>query len=270
MMSDPSLLLTSVQEGAAHGASSFLLFAEHLLQYLALAFMGTVYFFKIMWILKFKAGKERQAGTGDPSTTAKRGATYSLFNIFMPWSMASTRQHPLFYLQFGAFHVGVTCSIAMSVLIPIFPSTVDSPAAIYLLQTLFAAAFLVGCYRFLRRMFDPYIRAISTPDDYFSVALLVVWFAFSFMAAPNNTAVGFLAASYVDTEFWLLGYFLLTAFFLVYVPFSKISHYIFYPFTRWYLGKTLGHRGVYPMKIDSGELGRSFFKPNKFMEGKGK
>ncbi len=41
-------------------------------------------------------------------------------------------------------------------------------------------------------------------------------------------------------------FFILTAFFLIYVPFSKISHYLYYPFTRYYLGKTLGHRGVHP------------------------
>jgi hypothetical protein len=39
---------------------------------------------------------------------------------------------------------------------------------------------------------------------------------------------------------------LATSFFLVYVPFSKISHYLYYPFTRYWLGKALGHRGSYP------------------------
>jgi cytochrome d ubiquinol oxidase subunit I len=46
----------------------------------------------------------------------------------------------------------------------------------------------------------------------------------------------------------LLGYEVLTAFFLVYVPFSKISHYLYYPFTRYYFGKSMGHRGVFPMR----------------------
>jgi len=45
----------------------------------------------------------------------------------------------------------------------------------------------------------------------------------------------------LQADFWT------TAFFLVYVPFSKIGHYLYYPFTRYYLGKTLGYRGVYPM-----------------------
>jgi hypothetical protein len=43
---------------------------------------------------------------------------------------------------------------------------------------------------------------------------------------------------------------MLTAFFLVYVPFSKISHYLYYPFTRFYFGKTMGYRGVYPIRRD--------------------
>ena len=46
----------------------------------------------------------------------------------------------------------------------------------------------------------------------------------------------------------LVAFFVLTAFFLVYVPFSKISHYLYYPFTRYYLGKTMGYRGVYPVQ----------------------
>jgi nitrate reductase gamma subunit len=175
--------------------------------------------------------------------------------------MASTRQHPLFYLQFGVFHVGVAVCITMSIVMPYFPHLIAHQYIVWGLQGLFAAAFLIGLGRFARRIVSPYIRAISTPDDYFSVALLTVWFAFAFMAAPNNRA---------ETEFWLLGYFLLTAFFLFYVPFSKISHYIFYPFTRWYLGKTLGHRGVYPMKLSFEDMTRDFFKPNPSMAGKDK
>jgi len=245
----------------AHQTSAFLHFAEDKLQIIALTFMGIVYILKIRWILSFKAGKERQAPTGSADTTGPRGAKYSLFNIFMPWSMASTRQHPLFYLQFGTFHMGATAAIAMSIIIPYFPGLIAHRYVVWALQALFAVACLIGLGRFIRRVVSPYIRAISTPDDYFSVALLTVWFAFACMAAPNNRT---------QTEFWVLGYFLLTAFFLFYVPFSKISHYIFYPFTRWYLGKTLGHRGVYPMKLNWDDMSRDFFKPNPAMPGKGK
>ncbi len=244
----------------AHSTSQFLHFAEDKLQIIALTFMGLVYILKIRWILGFNAGKERQAATGSPDTTAKKGGMYSLFNIFMPWSMSSTRQHLLFYLQFGIFHVAVAMSITMSIIMPYFPNLISGKATIALLQVLFALGALIGLGRFIRRLVSPYIRAISTPDDIFAVALLTVWMAFACMAAPNNRH---------ETEFWILGYFLLTAFFLFYVPFSKISHYIFYPFTRWYLGKTLGHRGVYPMPFNvSGQPLSDLIKPIKPMEGK--
>lgn len=217
--------------------SPLLQFAENELQIGALLFMAVVYTLKIRWILKFPAARDRQEGTGD--SNGPRGARYSLFNIAMPWAMASTRRHPLFYVQFAIFHIGVATSIAMSFLIPYAPGLIAGRTVVAALKVIFAAAFLVGVIRMIRRITDPYVRSISAPDDYFSLLLLMVWLAFSFLAAPNRG------------EFPLLAYFFLTAFFLVYVPFSKISHYLYYPFSRWYLGRTLGHRGVYPVKRGS-------------------
>jgi nitrate reductase gamma subunit len=219
--------------------SPLLSFAENTLQIVALLFMAAVYTLKIRWILKFPAGRDRQPGSGDPRTNGPKGAKISLLNIAMPWAMASTRQHPFFYAQFVIFHIGVATSILMSFLIPYVPGLIASRIATLAMQGIFAAAFLVGMVRMIRRVRDPYIRSISTPDDYFSLALLIVWLGFSFLVAPNRG------------ESVLLAYFFLTAFFLIYVPFSKISHYIYYPFARWYLGRTLGHRGVYPLRKGS-------------------
>ena len=61
------------------------------------------------------------------------------------------------------------------------------------------AAFLVGVMRIVRRVGSVYMRAISSPDDYFSLMLLTVWFAFAFFAVPNATANG---------EWHLLTYFM--------------------------------------------------------------
>ena len=79
----------------------------------------------------------------------------------------------------------------------------------------------------------------STPDDYFSLALMTAFFASGLFAVPNkNTA----------SEWPLIVFFAMTTFFLIYVPFSKISHYVYYHFTRYFLGKLMGHRGVFPRK----------------------
>lgn len=221
-----------------HEISDSLHFAEHTLQEVALGIMALVYIIRIAWFLRFKAGKERQAPTGNGTTTVTKGVLYSWANIAMPWAMESTRTKPFLYVQFVWFHLGVTAAIALSFIIPYFPGFLETPWVIPIFQGIIGGAFLVGVMRIVRRFRDPYMRAISTPDDHFSLWLLTVWFFFAFLAVPNSTATG---------EWHLLTYFILTAFFLVYVPFSKISHYLYYPFTRYYIGKTLGYRGVFPM-----------------------
>jgi len=218
--------------------SPFLRFAEDKLQILALCFMAAVYLLKIRWILSYPAGRDRQATTA-VFTNASKGAKYSLINIAMPWAMGSTRDHPFIYIQFAIFHIGVAVSILMSFLMPYVPHLIAGTFAVLTMQVIYVAAVIVGVIRMIRRISDPYLKAVSTPDDYFSLALLIVWLASSYAAAPNRPETG---------EAPLLIYFLLTAFFLIYVPFSKISHYLYYPFSRWYLGRTLGYRGVFPIK----------------------
>ena len=219
--------------------SELLHLAEHRLQELALLLMALVYAIRLVWLFRWRAGRDRQPPNPRERRTPAKGAMYSLANVAMPWAMESTRRNPWIYLQFVTFHLGVTASIVLSFIIPYAPRWLEQVALVRAIQLVVGAAFVVGCLRLTRRVTHPYVRAISTPDDYFSVGLLTVWFLLGVLAAPNSTATG---------EWHLLAYFIMTAFFLVYVPFSKISHYLYYPFIRFYLGRTLGHRGVYPLE----------------------
>jgi nitrate reductase gamma subunit len=97
-----------------------------------------------------------------------------------------------------------------------------------------ALALVVGAIRLRRRFADPTLRIISTPDDYFSLAAVEVFFFLTFMTLV------------VDTDGWRLAYFLVTAAFLFYVPFSKISHYVYWFFARVLMGVRYGRRGVEP------------------------
>jgi hypothetical protein len=72
------------------------------------------------------------------------------------------------------------------------------------------------------------------------VTLLTGWFFLGILAELN--VIGRLPGDGV-----MVAYLLLTSFFLLYVPFSKISHYLYYPFTRTWLGRTMGHRGTFPL-----------------------
>lgn len=214
-------------------------FSEHRLQEVALSIMACVYTLRIGWLLHFKAGRDRQAPTGAFKNTKAKGILYSWMNIAMPWGMESTRTQAFLYAQFVIFHLGVVASIGLSFLIPYAPRLLASRFLTSTLQLVIAAAFLVSVMRIYRRMSNKVMKAISSPDDYFSLFLLTVWFLFALLAVPNRPQEG---------ETVLSIFFLLTAFFLIYVPFSKISHYLYYPFTRYYFGKTMGHRGVYPIR----------------------
>jgi nitrate reductase gamma subunit len=219
--------------------SDLLHFSEHTLQEAALLVMACVYTLRIGWLMRFKPGRDRQAPTGPRPPAMRRGILYSWLNVATPWAMESTRTHVSLYVQFVVFHLGVVAAIALSFIIPYAPHWLEARWLVATLQLTIGAAFLVSLARFYRRLAQKTMRAISTPDDYFSLSLLGVWFLFAVWAAPNRADSG---------EAVLLIYFVLTAFFLLYVPFSKISHYLYYPFTRFYLGRTMAHRGVYPMQ----------------------
>jgi nitrate reductase gamma subunit len=228
-----------------HEMSEFLHFSEHRLQEMALGFMALVYVIRIAWFLRFKAGRERQATTARSERAVTRGVLYSWANIAMPWAMESTRTKPYLYAQFVWFHLGVTAAIGLSFVIPYWPWILEIAGVVPVLQVIIGGAFLVGVIRIVRRVRDPYMRAISAPDDHFSLWLLTVWFFFAFLSVPNSTSMG---------EWHLLTYFILTAFFLVYVPFSKISHYLYYPSRGTTSGRPSGTEASSPW-LEAGRTG---------------
>ena len=229
--------------------NTLLHFVSYGLQEVTLAFMVVVYIARLLWLFRFRAGRDLQAPTGRSSTGPFQGAAYSVAAVGMPWTMESARTHLLYWLQFVVFHLGVVVTIALSLLVPYAPSALASQIVIRLFQVLIGLGFLVGCYRMARRILDPAVRAVSSPDDYFALGLLLAWFVSGWLVAGSHPAGGRpVAGQLAGDPSFLLIFFLIAAVFHVYVPFSKILHYLYYPFTRYYLGKTLGYRGVYPIE----------------------
>jgi len=202
------------------------------LQIAALLFMAVVYALKIRWILSFKAGRERTPARGEHA----RGIRYAFTTLALPWELIGTREHPVRYVEFALFHIGVAVAITLTLVMPYWPAAAGTPAVVVALQAVFALGALIALSRLMRRIVSPAVRAISAPDDYFSLAMLAAWLTAGVLAAPQTS------------EPALIAFFGMTAFFLVYVPFSKISHYIYWPFIRYYMGKHFAHRGVYPPK----------------------
>jgi len=224
-----------------HGSESLLHTAE-VVHWAALLVMAVVYTLRLRWLFKFKPGGDKSVPGSPERTNARRGAIYSLFNVAMPWSMESTRRGLFFYLTFVLFHIGVVAGIALAFLSTVTPNLVANPIWAWICGGSLFLAFLVAVYRIIRRLFVPVMKLISTPDDYFSLSMLIVWFGLGTLTQAHLVGVeGFESINY------LVAYLFLTSFFLIYVPFSKISHYLYYPFTRIWIGRALGHRGSYPI-----------------------
>jgi nitrate reductase gamma subunit len=222
--------------------SGHLRFLENEVQIAALLFMAAVYAFRLLWIFRFRSRRERTF----PAGSRAAGVRHSLLNIMMPWAMESTRKRPWFYVQFAVFHLGVVAAIAATFIIPYAPRVFEVGAVVRTFQVILGAAVLVGLVRLARRLTNPAIRLVSTADDFLSLALMIAFFTAGVLAVPNDYRRG---------EWPLIVFFGLTAFFLIYVPFSKICHYLYYPFTRFFLGRSQGHRGTMPPGGGKGRRG---------------
>jgi len=220
------------------------LHTAEVVHWIALVVMAIVYPLKIRWLLSFNLGKDKSAPGNPGQSNKQRGARYSFFNVAMPWSMESTRKPKgfIFYMSFVIFHMGVVAGITLAFVSTIAPDFLRVPVVGYTTLVFLVAAFLVSVYRIFRRTLRPLMRLISTPDDYFSLVMLTVWFGLG--ACTQAFLMGVWG---MTNETLLVAYLYLTSFFLLYVPFSKISHYLYYPFTRTYIGRALGHRGSYPV-----------------------
>ena len=128
------------------------------------------------------------------------------------------------------FHVGVAVMIAMSFVISLAPQWLTPPVttAVIVTQVL---ALIAGIIRLVTRVRDPKMRAISSPDDYFALVYANLLFITCIPAT-------------LHLPVWTEIFFVLVAIIIAIVPFTKISHYIYYPFARYFYGAYLGRRGI--------------------------
>ena len=214
------------------------LFIKYSLQEAGLLLLGAVYAARLIWLhTRFRSATDRQPMNERRGAGPLRGGVYSLGVLGMPWHLESARKHPFVYAQFIALHMGIAAALVLSFILPYAPGWLSIPPFTGVVTATIAIGILAAFLRLHRRITAPFLRAVNTVDDYLSLGLLTVWLSLALLSVTTRGA---------DTPIQS-AFFLLTAFFLFYVPFSKISHYLYYPFARYLLGRTLGWRGVYPL-----------------------
>ncbi len=202
------------------------------LHYGGFAFMVLAYAYKIYQLLQKPAAGEGTPARGDHN----KAIMYAYMTLAMPWELESQKKNLYRYVEFAVFHIAMAVGIGFAFVVPMIPKLMQNALISFCAQFFFVLGFVIGISRLVRRLKKPEMRVISTPDDIFCLVLLTVWMFAGIFAAP------------LKNEFWLFMYYLLATFFLFYVPFSKISHYVYYGFIRFYVGKHFGHRGTWPKK----------------------
>jgi nitrate reductase gamma subunit len=205
---------------------------EEPVQYICLTWMATLYALKIRALLKKPMPPEKAELKGD----RRAGAVHSLLNVLRPWGMESTSKNLYFYAEFMIFHIAVALTIGSTFFIPLTPKLM-TPTVTTVIQIFMGLAFLIGLRRIYRRLTVEEIRIITTPDDMFAIVLMTSFFA------VGVVTMELWKNGHADTG-WMWVFFLMVTFFLLYVPFSKISHYVLYPFNRVMFGQIFGGRGV--------------------------
>ena len=111
---------------------SGLLHSVEMLHWCALAFMGAVYSYRLIWMLRFKPGKDRQAPGERRGDTSAYPGLYSLANVAMPWFMESTRKDFAFWLNFVVFHLCAFSGIFFAIISSAYRPFVEvRPVGVY-------------------------------------------------------------------------------------------------------------------------------------------
>ncbi len=211
-----------ISEGLLH-------FVEFELQIIALIIFVGLYTLRISHIVRLPLPKESAPNRGNPGL----GVVMSFSSIINPFSMDSTTKHIGRWVEFMIYHLGALSAILATFTLPFAPNMMTYPVRI-VFAVFIGLAVPIGLIKIIRRFTNPHLRHISVPDDYFSLIAVEFYFIFAALCLV------------FFNDLWRFIFFLVTALFLIYVPFSKISHYVYWFFARIYLGIRFGRRGVLP------------------------
>ncbi len=172
----------------------------------------------------------RPVDLAQPKGNVKNGLIYAYTLGMAPWSKESTRRHMLSYLRGVAFHIGIFIGLAVLIISPwvqILPAAIRMSLALICL-----VCAVMGLIGFIARFSDPHLKALSTKDDYFAVLLVSLFIGVTglWMLFPTIIVL----------------YYTISAVMLVYAPFGKIRHCIYFAYSRWFYGKFVGSRAVLP------------------------
>lgn len=158
----------------------------------------------------------------------RRGVLFAFTLGMAPWEKESTRRHWVAYFRGVFYHLGIFMAFGVLFASP-WLDVIPTPI-IWLAMRVTVVGAVLGFAGIVMRLTGENTRVLSLPDDYFSVFLtsLFVTLAFLTLLSPSALPV----------------FYLVTAVMLVYIPFSKIRHCVYFFYSKFFFGLSFGRRGV--------------------------
>jgi hypothetical protein len=157
-----------------------------------------------------------------------RGALYAFTLGMAPWEKESGRLHWVAYIRGVLFHVGIFVALAALLASPWLDRLPEW--VIWVAATVTGLGAVAGFGGVAMRWLDKNERALSVPDDYFSVIIASVFVLLAFVALIWLGSL------------WL--FYLVSAVMLIYIPLSKIRHCVYFFYAKFFFGESYGRRGV--------------------------
>ncbi|GAV23225.1 hypothetical protein [Carboxydothermus pertinax] len=179
---------------------------------------------KIAGLVKANPPRDLACPRGDSSY----GVFYALTLGMAPWAKESTRIHLIPYLRGVVFHLGIFASFITLILAVLGVDFTGFVRDVLLVLTGFGL--LAGIVGILERLAKAEMQKLNTLDDYFSVLLVTLFVAGAFAYVLN-----------FHGQSW---FYLVTGLMFLYLPFSKITHFIYFFASRYFFGFEFGKRGV--------------------------
>jgi nitrate reductase gamma subunit len=200
----------------------------------------------------------------ETSGSVSAGVRYSNTGAMMPMQKESAYKHLPTYTAGILFHLGTFLAFFCFVTLifdKIIPCIISSfffkhtLISSYIALILWIGAFF-GIMLIIKRLISKKLRPISNIDDYVSVILttffqLLSALLFTFYAFDEYLHQFF---THQVHEGIFCAYFSFAALLLIYLPFGKLKHVVYYFAARYHLGFFFGRRNTWPPKKDNYEL----------------
>ena len=211
----------------------------HILAIVSAALCFTAFFVQAISLYRLGISKDFSSRSG----SIKKGVKYSFTKAMSPTQKESAYKHLPTYTAGILFHIGICITLLYLVwmFIAIF-------ADVYLPEILgqisiivLAISSLCGIAILLKRIIKKELRYISSPDDYISNILTTA----AQIATLNYICVT-LCPSSGNTSCIVTLYFITLSLLLLWMPFGKTKHLLYFFSARYHLGYFYGRRNSWP------------------------